>query len=588
MAKAGEINYSMSGDPKDVVRAFTALGKKIDQVERKLKQTGQTGRKSTKDTSDGMAGAGRSALKFAGRLAGVGSAAAGVYAIAAQLRREYEHLKRQQAEAGLAQLTVGDLRGYALINRPTDVDGKLLDRLVEQTASKEEISQKRLWPLISSRLSAKGPLSDAAFEDAFRRTARIGAIGGPGVDLAVRGGAAMDIMKVTGGNRADVALGFMMSVGTAARVDDPAKQAAAIPRVLSAAKPAYWTLEQASELWTYLTGASADREGRRSATGAINFMQLLFKGRTAEGAMIPYEEFGKIKRRPLRAKGMAGLTELQDWYAQAPENLRELLLAGLQAEAAVKGSLQSLVARDPQAMKIWERAREATPSPTAPGLAGAYEDYFKGVAVGKHEPVRAANRALDAFQEGERLRDEQGGMAGMLRVELDESLAAIKGIRDIDRKLLRAKWELGSGFGRGDPMGAAIEQLRELQRTKGYGAKFRRAPWSNWGPAFVEDLPAEGAERVGKTWIRPEHWQVPVEHYGREVKSSYMRRTEGYDPKQAASIDRLIVALEKLAASQTDALEKLAASQAADKPQPVKIVADERPTAPPPVEDHTE
>ena len=571
---AGQINYSMSGDPKDVVRAFTALSKKIDQVERKLKRTGQAGRRAGQETSGGMAAGAKGALKFAGALAGVGSIIGGMIAVAAQLRREYEHLKRQQAEAGLAQLTVGQLQNRARMNLPDKFPEADLHAMVKDASRRHNVKVEEIWRGTVDPLSAMGPLSPAQFKGGLNLG--VSAFAKGGYDIATTAGGIMDIMKVTGGTARQSAA-WLRRFGQQTRVTTLEEQLSTLVPVVTAAKVQGWEAEQAAELVAYLTQLSADITGKQSSTGAIRFMENLTAATTAGGALIPYKQFGRTKYRPLKATGMAGLTEMQDWYAGADPEMRREFAAKLPGRARTKGALLSLIARTPEAEAAYEEARESIPSPTAPGVERSWTQWEHMTAAGEYEPVRAAERMFETLAEGERLRDKKQGLSGTIREGLDEFLAAIPGIRDIDRKLLRAKWEFGSGFGRGDPMGTAIEQLRELQRTKGYGAKFRRAPWSNWGPAFVEDLPAEGAERVGKTWIRPEHWQVPVEHYGREVKSSYMRRTEGYDPKQAASIDRLIVAL-----------EKLAASQAADKPQPVEIVADKRPTAPPPVEDHTE
>ena len=562
VAAKANIDWKLRADTRDMLTAIDGLNQRLNRM------AGSADKASGKAKgifSDGAKGI----TQVAGAIAGITGVAGGVMALVNQLRREYEHLVRMQSAAADRQASVGDLRAAALLNRPAGMSVQWLDKLVADVSRSEKVQQERLWPVVSNMLSAKGDVSDRQFSAILRQVGRLGGVGGAMTPMDTIAGAALDLQKHVGGGDPRQGLGWLLQIATNARVVDPQKWSAAVPPVLAAAKPAGWSHEQAAEMFAYLSQSAGDVEGRKSATGTVNFMQTLMKGRTQSGAFIPARGMdGRIVHRPLKASGYAALTELQDWYAQAPEDLRTELLAGFQAEAKIKGGLQSLLARDPKALAAYAQAQKAISSPDAPGLAGMWERYFTGIEAGGGADVRKARRIFGASQEALDLSNPQA-VGGEVRKGLRETLQRIPGIGDADIRVKMAEFEARSNFGRTDPTGAAEEIALQMMADKGYGAKFRtrrlglRALFES-SPAggWAEQLP-DGARELGRI---PTGENVYAFDDAQGQRWSFAKN-RNYNPEAERVLMDLVKAMSELAA---EIRESNKASNR--KPQPAALV----------------
>ena len=564
---AGEIDLSMSGDPKAILRAFNSINKKIDKMERGLKKVGSASKKSTGDLSGGMEKASGQVAKFVGSLAGIGTAAGGVYAIAKQLKAEYEHLVKRQTEAGRAQLTVGQARAQALYNLPAHFPVELLEAGIKKYSQQHGVTQGTIWRGVGDPLSAIGNVPPKVFMEQMGEALRAAGVGG--MDYGVVHGAMLDMTKLAGVKDPRRALGSLRQAGGAMRVTTLPKQIRAIMPVIAAAEPMGWTAETAMEILAYFTGGSSDIMGEQASTGTVMFMKTLQDAMTVNKAIIPemttspWGDKRKLTFRPLKGgTGPQRLKEVQDWYAGAPEDLRREFKAKMPGEAKIKGPILSLFARDPKAMAAYGAAQEAIDPPTTPGLERRLESWYDAINLGKQEPVRKVDRTFVQFIEELQLTDP-GAMAGVIRKRLPEAMAAITGTRDIDIKVAKAMFELRTGLGEMGPSKAIEAAVGQLIGIRG-GTAWRRV--SKWGfQDYVSDLP-EGAERVPRPLSERLDFMKEYSALWGDTTGNVYMETERREHEQAPLIQLLIELLEEVKA-------ELRNSRGTDEaPMKVKVV----------------
>ncbi|HSV28207.1 MAG TPA: hypothetical protein VLL76_01575, partial [Candidatus Omnitrophota bacterium] len=303
-----------------------------------------------------------------------------------------------------------------------------------------------------------GDLSGEQFASAFQETARVGGMTGQGVDLPALGGGIQDVMRVTGARDPRAAAGWIRQIGQQARIVDLDKQVRAIVPAISGAKEFGATPEQAAELMAYLTMRSGDVEGRKSSTGAVNFMQMLQEATTEAGAILPTgrsTKHGKLfggggnaaKFRKLKGGTFEErLAEVQDWYASASQPLRNEFIGKLQGEAKVKGALISLIGRDPGALSAMGQIRREVGSPGSPNVHGAWESFFTAAAGGAQEPARAADKALESDTEQNLLGLGPEGRRAAISARLEANLRS-RGVGPVEANQIQTRFAIQSKFG---------------------------------------------------------------------------------------------------------------------------------------------
>lgn len=510
----------------------------VKKVGQSLRDVGKQGKKAGDEIGSGIDKGTGSAARFVKTFVGVGAAVGAIAMIARQLREEYQHLVQQQRQAAQTQVSVGHARAAALYNRPDGMTVEYLDKLVTDVAQRQKVGQSTLWNTAGTMLSSKGPLSQQQFATAFEQTARMKAVGGPSINASVLGGGLQDIMKSTGLQDPRKAGGWMMQVGVQAHIAELGQQYRNIVPVIAAAKPFDFTAEQSAELFAYLTQQSGDVRGEQSRTGAISFMEILAGARTKGKSILP-------GGKRLKGRGIAGLKELQDWWAGASQSDRDIFASGLQVEKSMKGPLLNLIARESGAMADWQAARAGILEPTAPGTTAVWESYFTGVGRGKGEATRTAKRTFSTFVEAQELANPEA-YASAVREGLGKSLRAIPGISDIAIKMAMMEFELDSNFGRGDVKKAAIERIRAVQKKYHYGL-----PYSQIGASGRWDFRAAlppGASRVDKKWYGPTSGLPGDEIWREDIPGPdrFYGPNPDYDPERAKAIQNLIEDIEQM------------------------------------------
>ena len=585
MVAAGQLDFSMSADPKDVTRAFDLLAKKMDKVEKKMHKVGKASGKATKQASAGLADGARQAMRFAGALTGIASGVGAVIAIAAKLRREYEHLKRQQADAALAQMTVGQVRKRALWNRPDQFSVAAVDKMVADLSAKHKVKVEDIWRGADSPLSAAGSLSLGQFRQGLDIAVEANKFAG--VDIGTLAGGVLDVMKGAKGATGEQAAGWLRQTGRAMRVTKLEEQIRTVIPVLTSARVLGWTPETGAELAAYFTQLSSDITGQQSSTGATKFMDTLQAATTKAGALIPYKQFGRTKFRTTKEGGPAGLAELQQWYKTAPEDLRREFITKMPGRARIKGAMLALIAQTPEAMDAWRAAQEAIGSPLDKGVARQWTSWTDMAAAGPYEPVREIARTFDKLR-NDLMLGNRAAAGGATRSGLGELLREAPGVSDLDVKMMMAKFELSGDFGRGDVIDAALKRVRRLQESKGYGMRFAKVdPGTGYKQEFMQALPGDVKRRESGFLARQWHGTaLPRDEFWMRDRwgptNDYYMRNPDYDRQRAAVFEQLLQMLGELK-------DQMAKRDAADaKPTPVTIVDDKRPAPAPPVDAHTE
>ncbi len=502
---ASEVVMKFKVEEADAVRAYMKLIDVQSKAERGAKRFGNASARAGQKTQKAFQRGARDVMSFVGAVAGITTAGGGLLLLAAQLRNELEHLKRQASEAAQTQLTTGQARGLSLYNAPKGFVKPRLETFVAQQSKKHGVSQEAIWTGISGPLSATGGLSQKVFQAATSQAVRAHAISG--ADIGEIAGGGMDITRVTGGSIPQ-SLGWLRQIGQQLRVTELDKQIRTIVPIISASKQFGFSPEQGGELAAYLTQYVSDVTGKRSSTATIRFMDVLQGAMTKSGALIPEKVPGgfgkpdKIVYRPLENRGMAGLTEMQDWYGGADEELRREFAQKMPGRAKTKGALLALIARDPKALAAFGAAQNAISSPTAKGIEANWEGWFKDVAASPNEPLRTATRTLDTFTSNQQLTNPQA-MAGVMRDNMRRALASIPGVSDLGVKMGGMKFELQSNFGRGDVVEAGIERIEDIEDRFGYGRQFRKITWANDGHGqqveYLGELPEDRSSPWGST-----------------------------------------------------------------------------------------
>ena len=461
----GTVTWVLEAQEAKAVAGIMKVVDSLSKGERATDRMNQAGKKSHATFQD----ASKSALKFVGAVAGIGSALGSVMLIAAQLRREYEHLKRVQAETAATHMGVGGARGAALYNKPTHITAVAAEALVARAAKFGGAKMEDTWRIASTAFSAMGPLKTGDVEKHIGQAALVQRLSGfEGSTLA---GGTMDIQKATGVG-AKQSLGWMRQIGQAARVVDLEKQVRSVPPVIMGAKQYGFTPEQGAELFATMTQLSGDVMGRKSSTGTVNLMQTIMAGQTQGGALIPYWKkagMGKARKmgwRTTKAGGMAGLAELQDWYAGADEGLRTEFKAKMPGEAKNKGAILGLIARDPQAMAVLAQAQQQIGAPGGAAMGGYVDRYIADVGKGKTEAVREGSAIMSRGLERAQL-DNPNALAGVFREGL-QKLAGAYNFSDINTKLATASFEWNTNLGSRGVLEAGLTRVEQLRRATGF------------------------------------------------------------------------------------------------------------------------
>lgn len=516
--KRHEFEMRRSGQATDrQTRRLKAMKDQARTLETQLGRTGRAG-------AAGMREASGHGLKFLGTLTGIGSAIGGVYAVARQLRAEWEYLKNQQARAGATQMTVGEAAAAALLNKPGHVDTKALEAIVKKQAGLAKVPEAQAWNMAGAMLSAMGGMSLKQWGDAFGQVLKIQALGGAGVEGKTLGQGMLNLMQ-QGAPTAEHAGGFIRGIGAASNVVALKKQVRGVVPVVSAARDLGFTQEAAGELFAYATHRSGDTEGEMSSTGTVAFMRWLQKLQ-AEGM--------------IQQGGLAGVRELRQKLAGMGKAERDLFLNAMPGEGKVRGAWTGILTGQDDALSAFAAARRQVLGPEAAENVGLWRSFETDVNRIKQTPVRKVSMGFDKAVEQVEL-ENFGGMGGVVREKLQKLRDAMPGQSKLYNDLDAILTEFDSRGMTKDSIEHAIRAVERLHQRGGYGYKFKRtgpggrALTNVKAPIYYRDLPAGSEHKDATSWWSsdmPAGWDTPGGH--RLVENPE------YKPAVGAALDSLV------------------------------------------------
>jgi len=466
-----DVKISFVGDDASLVQRIEKQQAAIGKLTEKLRQMKTQGRQATKDVGGGLADGARQALAFAGALTGVGTAAGAIMGVVRQIKSEIEALRAYQTQAAQTTMTLGEARNNALLNKPPDMSPAAMDAMVKRIAQESNLTQTAVYGMAGSPMSARGALSSEAFQANVAIGARLSAQLGQGFDANSFTGALLDISRFTGtaGMRT---FGWLRQGAIASRVTDPTRYAKNLVRVMGTAAPLKVPAEEAAEVFATATQLLGDPTGDIAKTASATLISGAYKD-VLPG---PWKPNAKGRMQPTWTVPTGTLPErlaqMRQAYAEADREMREKMLTQIGGGVEGAGLIRGMLAGTPEALREYAAARQAIGSPTAPGLRGTGEELFQwfqqSPGSAARDVVLAGDRANEALT-----MDEVAAVAAKLREQQDKLLRNLPGLGDLDRKLLTAQYEIGTGYGTRHALRGGVELIDELLSSGKWSRRYR-------------------------------------------------------------------------------------------------------------------
>lgn len=451
-----------------VERSLLRMESRMTSVERASKQAGDT-------TSDAFSGAATQIKNLTSGLAGIGSAAGAVLALANQLRREWENLKSRQQDAASAQLDFATSLKQAIRNAGDLLSGTELETMSREAALRTGSTAAVAARAIGGALSARGPTNRAqaleavsAAEAALRFAEEL-----PSEDIKQLAGSALDIQK---GQRKKVspeaAIGLVQKVGTLSRTTELLDLVQHIAPAIANLNTAGVPIQTAGSLVAALTQGSADFTGRTSRTASVQLQRQLLE-RFPKLSLD--EAIRKLQDEPkLRAKFFRGGHFPGGKFGEASFEAKEF------------GAVQSLLTKGSDVAKAFEEGK---------GFLGSFDDGLKTYKdlMQKFASVpsimnQKVKLAFDSVKTDLQLLNVEGGKTSILREGLIDVMKA-SGLSATEQDLTRLGFE-GEALRTGRaPVDHVIAKLRSAAGHKEHPTDVMRNLLGMKGPpASQEDL----------------------------------------------------------------------------------------------------
>lgn len=310
MATSG-VEMRIFGSAAEAERAIVRLEKKYDDLENKIKQTSRSSKRGTDEGATGLQNMGRAADEMFSRLAaGVG--------ILQGLRNEFNNFREAQERSRQTQLSFAAAFDQALLNAGS-LNADQLQQMIERVAQNSGVDPTRVANALSTALSARGNLSINDTEQVVTQSLKLSR-NLPELTPQLTG-AALDLQKRFGAQGADAedALGFLLSIGSEARVTNTAALAQSVgPGVLGVSREGA-SARSAGALLAAFTQATGDESGRGSSTAAISFARQLKEALPDEATF--QDRLNKLQQDPAFRREFLGGLSLERKFIGAAESL---------------------------------------------------------------------------------------------------------------------------------------------------------------------------------------------------------------------------------------------------------------------------
>ena len=376
---------------------------------------------------------------------GVGTVIAGVAAVAAQLRAEYDNLVNRQKSAADRQIDTAAAQHAAIaaLGDDQDLNADQLTQEVLKISLDKQISPKVAFDAAAGGLSARAKLSSKEALDALS----VAAEANPYSGVSETTQSLLDLKNRFGGDQVNKTtmpqlMGVLLGGQQASRVKDSTAFATqSIPAItqLGAFKD---SLQSSTALVAAMSSSMNDAMGSTSGTAAVKLAkQLEIALPKLPDTMSRIKFVQSEEGNSLRKKFFSPGPGKMDIEAGAYKAVQELLSPG---ENSTKGNL--------------EAALKAVPTTdTSESVFRKITQNQKSQAI---QRVASVDRQYKVEEEAAQLSDAGGAAAGVNREGLLKFLKAMRA-SDVEQKYALAEFEIGTGLGERDPLEYAVKKLRE-------------------------------------------------------------------------------------------------------------------------------
>lgn len=289
-----QAKVEISGEEKGALAMVQALVAGFDKLDKTIAKSQESSNKAAKAAEESFGAVqrigGSAVREIASLAAGWLSVSSAISLATSELRRHEEQNKRAaNAALGAAEgqrQTVMAFGGDSSIKNVEELNAK-----AETMAKREGIPLGKLYQVLPSALSAKGPRTNQQALDAAGAAVAL-APNAPAQEMNLLTGAAFDLMGAAGASPQQ-AIGAVITGQQTSRVTNPADYSRnVVPGVMQLVGMGY-TLQEAIALTSSVTSATGDASGAMSATAAVQF-GLQVKKNTAS---LPGMQNAPLKQR---------------------------------------------------------------------------------------------------------------------------------------------------------------------------------------------------------------------------------------------------------------------------------------------------
>ena len=388
----------------------SAVGKSIDQGARR----GTRG-------IDRMKG---SAKQMISSLSGVAGGVGLVTSAIMGAKKEWADFQQRMKEAARTQMSLTESRAMAIDQKPTGYSTDEMDKLIAQVSKDANITRQTAYQNVTEAFSATtSNVSRQQLRSALTQSGKMKAVMGANFDMNAMAGAIIDIMKVTGEEKAVRTHGWLRQFGKEARISSTQKQGKALAPVLQAGASYGASPEESAEMLAALSQLGADPTGEKSRTATIHILEKIMNSDKLESKGL-MNRLGEMQRK-ITGRQASGL--VNEAVGKATEGMteeeRKKFFKGFGGEKQFRGAFRGLLTGGDKAMEALQSARSGIKSSSAEGLAKISEKYIKDL----HDEKFTGTKRLD--QTAKRIREslqaaEEGAIVQKAKEEILSTLKA--------------------------------------------------------------------------------------------------------------------------------------------------------------------
>jgi len=338
----GSVSFEFRADGGDVLRTQEQIIHDQQKVIAEMKKTGGETGKATKRTKDfGTTFKQAFGLNAVSMLRGVASAlglAGGVAAAVRLVTNEVQTLIATQKRMAETSVTLADaqIAFRRNLGARTAEEAEAADQMISQISAATGVSERDLYMRASTAVSARGNLPVSKALEAVAASSMFVPEGAEQGTLVA--GSILDLVQATGNKDVMSNLGLLFATAEQARVTELGKVGETVAPAILAGMQMDLSERESSAMYSLFTGKSADKSGKRTMSGMIDFLvegkkfadeqgfegNLIELAKTLQGDKDLMQAFQASLTPQVRSRGaILGFTS-GEYQADFEENLRRL------------------------------------------------------------------------------------------------------------------------------------------------------------------------------------------------------------------------------------------------------------------------